>query len=94
MELISREVVLDTIPKVIRTQSRVGKTLFAEFIKEWISNIESIPTIESRTKGKWIDNGQVRKIGGYSADCSVCGEWSEYLTNFCGNCGADMRGEE
>lgn len=49
---------------------------------------------ESRQKGKWIDNGQVRKIGGYSADCSVCGEWSEYLTNFCGNCGADMRGEE
>ena len=47
-----------------------------------------------RPKGEWIDNGLVRKIGGYSANCSVCGEWSEYLTNFCGNCGAEMRGEE
>ena len=58
------------------------------------SKIENLPIIEVRPKGKWIDSGQVRLIGGYSADCSVCGEWSEYLTNFCGNCGAEMESEK
>ena len=57
-----------------------------------IDELKAINAI--RTKGKWIVSGQVREIGGYSANCSICREWSEYLTNFCGNCGAYMRGEE
>ena len=27
------------------------------------------------------------------AHCSVCGKRSEYMTNFCGNCGAKMDGD-
>lgn len=84
MELISREQAIE-----YATQAHISGCVQQRIV----DLLKSVPTVESRPKGKWIDNGQVRKIGGYSADCSVCGEWSEYLTNFCGNCGAYMRGE-
>ena len=43
----------------------------------------------------WVDdNGQeVKDRTGYCATCSACGEWSEYLTDYCPNCGARMVGE-
>lgn len=48
-----------------------------------------------RPKGKWTDSeGKERTKSKYCGHCSVCGGWSEYLTDFCGNCGADMRSEE
>lgn len=48
-----------------------------------------------REKGKWTDSeGKERIKSKYCGHCSVCGGWSEYLTDFCGNCGADMRGKE
>lgn len=44
-----------------------------------------------RPSGMWIDKqGNQLKIGGYSGYCSRCHEWSEYLTDYCGNCGAYM----
>lgn len=58
------------------------------------------PTIEpERKKGRWVDVTDgicVWKV------CDQCGEkplWNEWktdrdLSNFCPNCGADMRGEE
>lgn len=57
-----------------------------------MDDIEDAPTIEERKKGKWLDDHGNEKKDGYGADCSVCGWWSEYLTDFCGSCGADMRG--
>ena len=43
-------------------------------------------------KGKWTDSeGKERIKSKYCGHCSVCGSWSEYLTNFCGNCGADRK---
>ena len=46
-----------------------------------------------RRKGVWFDPDDGKILtDGYCATCSVCGEWSEYLTAYCGNCGADMRG--
>lgn len=46
-----------------------------------------------RKKGVWLDEvgGSIQKDG-YCAHCSACSEMSEYLTAYCGNCGADMRG--
>ena len=51
------------------------------------------PTIEpQRKKGMWIlitDNNEQHSV------CDECGEWKYHQKqNFCGNCGADMRGEE
>lgn len=58
--------------------------------------IDIAHTIEERKKGEWIDNGQ-----GYHF-CKSCGYFAlfqtrdmknyfEKLSNFCPNCGADMR---
>ena len=48
-----------------------------------------------RPKGEWIDgHGNHVPMTEHSAYCSHCGEWSEYLTDYCGNCGADMRERE
>ena len=47
-----------------------------------------------RPQGEWIDgHGNHVPMTEHSAYCSHCGEWSEYLTDYCGNCGADMRGD-
>ena len=44
-----------------------------------------------RPKGDWIDgHGNHVPMTEHSAYCSHCGEWSEYLTDYCGNCGASM----
>ena len=51
-----------------------------------------------RPKGHWIPqnhnktNGMVSTLVYYYPKCSVCGHCANY-TNFCPNCGADMRGE-
>lgn len=55
--------------------------------------INMMPTIEERKKGKWRC---VSKLGevfkGYR--CSECAELVYGKTNYCPNCGADMRGVE
>ena len=60
---------------------------------------EIIGKYEERPQGEWIvdeDNGILRFM-----KCSNCGkvaEWldggSQFLSNFCPNCGADMKGEK
>ncbi len=55
--------------------------------------------IYERKKGAWIPqnynktNGMVSTAVYYYPKCSVCGQYANY-TNFCPNCGADMRGEQ
>lgn len=57
----------------------------------------AIEALKAQKKGEWkpIEKGEK----GYSAGdfrCSVCGQPNKCycLTDFCPNCGADMRGEE
>ena len=52
--------------------------------------IDDIPTADVRenVKGEWI------KIHWKAFRCSECKGISEYYTDFCPNCGADMRGDK
>ncbi len=58
--------------------------------------LKNLPTKEpERKKGVQLedeDDPESVKTDGYCAYCSACKEWSEYLTAYCGSCGADMRG--
>lgn len=61
--------------------------------------IDEAPTAEVRenVKGEWIHDGKFFK-GGYGwMHCSACGrkevDCPAGRTNFCPNCGANMRGE-
>ena len=51
--------------------------------------IDNAPTVEERPQGEWEKIGEI----GLAYKCNKCGEVSVIPTNFCPNCGADMRGE-
>lgn len=64
--------------------------------------VDSMPTINPRTKAKWIKpTGMMPPEHAGHYECSNCGFWAMrdwlrlrvVLTNFCPNCGADMREE-
>lgn len=59
--------------------------------------LKSLPSAQTeRPKGRWIPqnhnkvNGMTSTAVYYYPKCSVCGHCADY-TNFCPNCGADMR---
>lgn len=78
--------------------TRQRKYVFASALNTICGNVRNFPTIEpEREKGRWVDVTDgicVWKV------CDQCGEkplWNEWktdrnLSNFCPNCGADMRG--
>ena len=64
-----------------------------------VNMINHAPTIEpERKKGKWIEKSE--RLAPLNTiwwdECSVCGHhaFNRMTTDFCPNCGADMRGEE
>lgn len=56
-----------------------------------IKGAKAIPAADVRevVRGKWQKIGQL----GVVVVCSVCGKSPDRKTNFCPNCGADMREE-
>ena len=58
--------------------------------------IENV-TLLSEDKGEWIEDEDIDASddGRLAVKCSRCSEYNGYCkTNFCPNCGADMRGSE
>ena len=56
--------------------------------------IEDAPTIEERKTGRWMVSYLDHEVMGVRPKllyCSECCQCIAYLTNFCPNCGADMR---
>lgn len=48
----------------------------------------------NRPKGEWTNKGGEPIKDKFSVYCSKCKEWSEYRTDFCPNCGAEMMTKE
>ena len=81
-------------------QSRAEQALFT--FNECILRICTIPTIEERKKGKWIERNPQNSDKCRLIECDQCGfshivgfnvpyeHWIENR-NFCERCGADMR---
>lgn len=68
----------------------VGETVRTESVR---ATIYHMPTIEPK-KGKWIEQTDINsKLYGWYR-CSECGAVIGIETNFCSECGADMKGEE
>lgn len=54
--------------------------------------IDELPSVQpQRMKGKWK---QADKNEPYFVQCSVCRYMTDNESDFCPNCGADMRGED
>ena len=67
---------------------------WGEGVTDVIERIESLPSAD-RPTGEWQDeHGKPMCLGSFAGYCSNCGNWSEYLTDYCGNCGAKMGGGE
>ena len=69
-------------------------------IESCISDMKELPSAQTeRTQGRWIPqdnnkvNGMTSTTAYYYPKCSVCGHCANY-TNFCPDCGADMRGKQ
>lgn len=99
-DLISRQAAIDAVNCVtVMKGIRSGKSITAEAVdcaKRIIAdNIRQLPPIQPK-RGRWhYSDGKPARIGlSFGVVCDQCGTESEYCTNFCGECGADMRGVE
>ena len=87
-DLISRQAAIDAINRLDIPEDMCVFEILSHIELE----LETLPSAQpERKKGKWI----------YDGDCYICdqcksafGWWADSQTsNYCPNCGADMRGE-
>ena len=94
-DLISRDAAIEIINRVQKAHiASKGKPILGA--ATMIIEIEDLPSAQPERKtGRWI-NHEDEDGEHYGDNCSECGEW--YVmpfgkSNFCPNCGADMRKE-
>ena len=95
MELISKQNVLDALRTCYDTKT-ITMDNSDEYInyEDAVGEIEQLPSTQPK-RGKWIKYGR----GGRIYKCNKCGNYLDLdgvnagrgSTNFCPNCGADMR---
>ena len=77
-DLIYRQAAIDTLNEKCRMP------VWCNVLVEKM--LKSLPSAQERKRGRWKGEG----LGDYR--CSLCGEVTRHArTNFCPNCGADMR---
>jgi len=80
-DLIDRQAAYDTLTDYYHHRTATQH----EALRDALSRVPSAQP--ERKTGRWKGEG----MGDYR--CSWCGEVSSQQTNFCPNCGADMRGK-
>ena len=103
-DLLDRERVLDEIDNAPTVEPRIEYGADGQPYRLFMSGGQVVPDMlqgwryEERPHGEWITS----KIDGEKYNCSECGGSCWYYdyqgnvskSNFCPNCGADMRGKE
>lgn len=98
-DAISRQSVIDMLDetKRIARQNIDGAVLmtFERVFDSLVNITNALPTIQPK-RGRWrYSDGKPARIGlSFGVICDQCGTESEYCTNFCGECGAKMEGEQ
>ena len=95
-DLINRQGTIDRINEYIEEYSEIDSD--GNHSEKWCAMQEAKMTIKNmpsaqpeRPKGKWVEKPHVYGV----AYCSLCDyELHTNDTNFCPNCGADMRGDQ
>ena len=90
-EYIDRQAALEILTQYDRAHiKQKGKPILG--IACMVVDIEDIPAADVRPvrRGKWVDHPRWKWI---YAECSECEVVSDVKSNFCPNCGADMREE-
>ena len=91
-DAISKNNVITTICQYGTTKERTGQYMItaSEMKQDLVDLIDSLPSVQPSRKGHWIREVDFENIPYYV--CSECGVESVADTNFCFECGADMRG--
>lgn len=77
------------ILRIFKRKVEVGERAIA---LDMIGCIKSLPSAD-RPRGEWVYNNEGYVIGNLCEhyDCGQCGKSVPHKTNYCPNCGADMR---
>ncbi len=85
-DLINRQDAIDAICDDCVNEDYCGRNC------EEVQRMIDLPSVQK--KGKWtLQDDRTKNHYGWQI-CSECGAWISEPTNFCPNCGADMRGEQ
>ena len=92
-DCISRQAAIDIAKDLTITVE--GYEMHNQAVMNYCADIMQLPPIQPK-RGRWhYSDGKPARIGlSFGVVCDQCGTESEYCTNFCGECGADMRGEQ
>ena len=94
-DLISRQAAIDALARTAREKFNLSDEYnqYLAGLMDAQLEIKYLPSAQ-RT-GRWIYNDEAypggNPYGHY--ECDQCGEYVPHKTNYCPNCGADMRGE-
>ena len=69
---------------------------FSDGVQWLLEYIDALPSadVQPVRHGRWtLQEDRTKKLFGWYI-CSECGAWIGEPTNYCSNCGADMRGEQ
>ena len=92
-DCISRQAAIDIAKDLTITVE--GYEMHNQAVMNYCADIMQLPPIQPK-RGRWhYSDGKPARIGlSFGVVCDQCGTGSEYCTNFCGECGADMRQRE
>ena len=89
-DLISRQAAIDALDKRFDSIP-MEQTTEILLLRKDLRNLPS-----AQRTGRWIYNDEAypggNPYGHY--ECDQCGEYVPHKTNYCPNCGADMRGKQ
>ena len=91
-DCISREQAIDALRKMQTYKMFSGDDMLLIDQAGAQTELMLLPPIQPK-RGRWhYSDGKPARIGlSFGVICDQCGTESEYCTNFCGECGADMR---
>ena len=81
---------IDNAPTVEVTKAQSYCMGFADGLAA--QNYEKPPMFE-RQQGEWLSNNTDNSFINRGRHCSLCNYTVEFSTNYCPNCGAEMRGD-
>ena len=96
-DCISRQSAIDALERAKQNirhniERAIGRAI-CEILDEVENGIKQLPPIQPK-RGKWIDTKGNTEWYAREYECSECGGTMLGESNFCPNCGADMRGEQ
>ena len=96
---IDRQAAIDSLNDEFTIIGTTNAIIVRDYIRRVKNRLHDLPSAQSeRKKGRWVHDGYDFPGGVDWIHCSECGKRGVNvpadLSNFCPNCGADMRGEK